>query len=168
MTNYLQADLLALRRKVASWWAKPRREKIWFVPALILLGIVRCVLLIVPFRHIAPLLGKAIQETSLEPQADESEIAYALSIGHAIELAASYTPWESKCLAQAITARVLLGFNYLPYSLFLGVHNGTAEGMRAHAWVCTGSAVVTGEKSCQEFTVVSTFVSRNLSRSHLS
>ena len=168
MAKYLHALVSPLRRKVASWWAMPRQEKLWLVPAWILLGIVRCVLLIVPFRRIAPLLGKSIQETSLEPRADESQIAYALSIGHAIELAASYAPWESKCLAQAITARVLLGLNSLPYSLFLGVHNDTAQGMRAHAWVRTGCAIVTGENGCLEFTVVSTFVSPNPSRSHFS
>lgn len=130
------------------------------MPAFILLGLTRWALLWIPFRHIAPQLGVQVQTASLVPLADEKQVACALHIGRAIESAAAYTPWESKCLAQAITARLLLGFNSVPYALFLGVHNSAREGMRAHAWVLTGSTVVTGGENLQEFTVVSTFASK--------
>lgn len=154
--------LAVLRRKAGAWRRMPLAEKLWFAPAYLLLGLMRLVLMAVPFRWIAPLLGHGMQTAAVVPLASEREISRALHIGRAIRTAARYTPWDSKCLVQAMAARVLLGVNGLPYALFLGVNKDGESSMAAHAWVCTGPAAVTGGHSFAQFTVVGTFVSPTL------
>ena len=105
----IRGTLAVLRRKAVTWWCKPRAEKLWCASAFLLLGVARVALLTVPFRRIAPLLGHDMQTAAVMPLASECQVFRALRIGRAIRTAARYTPWESKCLAQALAARVLLG-----------------------------------------------------------
>ena len=155
----MRTTLSVLGRKARSWRRRPLAEKLWVVPAFLLLGISRAALLTLPFRWIVPWLGHSLQTAALVPLASTTETARALRIGHAVGVAARHTPWDSACLAQAITARILLGLNQLPYALFLGVDKRGDEGFAAHAWVCTGRAAVTGGHSFADFTVVGTFSS---------
>ena len=150
-----------LVRKARAWRRKPAEEKLWFAPAFVLLGMARAALLTLPFRRIAPLLGRNLQAAAV-PLAGEQEVARALHIGRAVRTAARYTPWESQCLAQAMAARVLLGVNGLPYGLYLGVRKRGESGVTARAWVCTGPAAVTGGRGFGQFAVVGTFVSPRL------
>lgn len=150
-----------LWRKARAWRRRPLEEKVWFAPAFLLLGLARAALLTVPFRRIAPLLGHNMQG-AVVPLAGEREVARALHIGHAVRTAARYTPWQSKCLAQAMAARVLLGVSDVPYGLYLGVQRSGDSGVVAHAWVCSGPAAVTGGRGFGQFTVVGTFVSFRL------
>ena len=154
-----------LVRKAGSWRRKPAEERLWFAPAFLLLGLARATLVAVPFRRIAPSLGYDLKTAAVVPLASEDEVVRALHIGRAVRTAARYTPWQSRCLAQAMAARVLLAMNGLPYGLYLGVENSRDSGMTAHAWVCTGPAAVTGGRSFGRFTVVGTFVSPRLFRS---
>lgn len=148
-----------VRRKGRAWRRRPAEEKAWVAPAFILLGLSRAALLTVPFRRIAPLLGHDLRTAPAVPLAHSDEVARALHVGRAVRTAARYTPWQSKCLAQAITARVLLGVSRLPYGLYLGVERDAVAGMVAHAWVCSGRASVTGGDGFERFTVVAAFVS---------
>lgn len=147
-----------LRRMVNAWCRRHWREKIWLVPAFVLLGCMRAALLLVPFRHLAPFLGRNLQASAVVPLAGRSDIVRAGHIGAAIRTAARCTPWESKCLAQAMAARLLLGLNRIPYGLYLGLDKRNPGGMTAHAWVHAGSMPVTGGDGFGQFTVVSTFV----------
>lgn len=162
VTNATPPVFHLLLRKLRSWRGRPLAEKLWFGPAFLLLGIARAALLTVAFRRLAPLLGQGLQTAALVPLATEAEIVRALHIGRAVRLAANYTPWESKCLAQAMVARVLLGMKRLPYALYLGVSKSGDANMEAHAWVCVGHAAITGGHSFGRFTVVGTFVSPGL------
>lgn len=141
----------ALRRR--HW-----REILWLGPAFLLLGIMRGLLLIVPFRGVARHLGRHIQNISLIPLAIPRHQTIADHIGSAIRTAANYTPWESKCLAQAMTARILLGLNGIPYAVFLGVNKQNPSSMTAHAWVWVDRIPVTGGDGFTDYTVVSTFI----------
>ena len=155
----MRTTLAVLGRKARSWRRRPLAEKLWFVPAYALLGLSRVALLTIPFRWIAPRLGHSLQTAAVVPLAGATETARAQAIGHAIETAARHTPWESACLAQAITARVLLGISRLPYAVYLGVDKRGDAGIAAHAWVSTGRAAVTGGHGFNEFTVVGTYSS---------
>lgn len=160
MSEATHTSLLGrLRRKASAWRRRPWAEKRWFFIAVVLLGLARLAVLTVPFKRIAPWLGKNLQTAAVVPLATERQVASALHIGRAVRMAARYTPWESKCLPQAMAARVLLGANRLPYALFMGVKNSRESGMTAHAWVCTGAAAVIGGHSFGDFTVVGTYVS---------
>ena len=160
MTSHaLHRSCSVLRRKANAWRRKPPEEKLYFAPAFLLLGLARAALLMVPFRRIAPFLGHDMKTAASVPLAGQQEVARALHIGRAVRTAARYTPWQSRCLAQAMAARVLLGASGLPYGLYLGVEQGADAGMTAHAWVCTGPAAVTGGRGFGQFSVVGTFVS---------
>lgn len=154
--------LKSLPRKVQAWRRRHWLEKVWFGPAFLLLGCMRAALLLAPFRRLAPCLGRHLQALPVIPLVDRSGCVRASHIGAAIRTAARYTPWESKCLAQAMVARVLLGLNRLPYALYLGLDTRAPAGMAAHAWVCVGPVAVTGGDSFGQFTVVSTFVAPNV------
>lgn len=161
-TDRLYRLLTLIRRKAGAWWGMPFVEKAWFFAAYPLLGLARLALLIVPFRQIAPWLGQNLQTAAITPLATHQQIAQARHIGHAVQIAARHTPWESKCLAQAMVARALLGIKRLPYALYLGVRKEGEAGMTAHAWVYTGRLAVTGGRSFGQFTVIGTFVSPRL------
>ncbi len=142
----------------------PREEKLWLAPAFLLLGLSRAALLTVPFRRIAPFLGCNMGAVVAVPLADEREVARSLHIGRAVRTASRYTPWQSKCLAQAMAARALLGLCGLPYGLYLGVDKSGSADVVAHAWVCTGRAAVTGGRAFGRYTVVGAFGSPRLGR----
>lgn len=147
-----------LPRIAKAWRRRHWQEKIWLLPAFVLLGGMRAALLLVPFHHLAPLLGRNLQALPVVPLVGRADIVRAGHIGAAIRTAARYTPWESKCLAQAMAARLLLGLNRIPYGLYLGLDKRNPGGMTAHAWVYAGSMAVTGGDSFGQFTLVSTFV----------
>jgi hypothetical protein len=137
-------------------------EKVLLLPAWLLLGASRFVILAFPFRYLAPWLGTQAGVSSWIPLLGAHQEARALSIGRVVRRAAAHTPWESTCLPQAVTARVLLGICGIPYSLFFGVaRNSEGHGAGAkidgHAWVAAGSIPVTGGVSFDEFTIVGCF-----------
>ena len=159
-----------LNRKWQSWRRMPVTERGWFFIAFPLLGLARFGILTVPFRWMAPLLGHNHQTSAFIPLASPEQWRQALAIGRGIRTAARYTPWESRCLAQAMVARCLLGLRGLPYGLYFGLCKDSSEagGMHAHAWVCTGPVAVTGGHSFGQFTVVGAFYADQLRRAEVS
>jgi len=142
----------------------PAREKAWFMFAWLFSGIVRASLLSIPFRWIAPRLGTHFNNTQLCALTTEDKRKLAWRIGKITELATKYTPWESKCLVQAMVARVLLGYYKIPYIMHLGVTKTEDPDnlLKAHAWLYVGPWVITGREGHKQFTVVSTFITPSL------
>lgn len=95
------------------------------------------------------------------PADDPGKVEYIRRIGWAIGAVSRYTPWESKCLVQAIVAKLLLRRQLLPNTLYLGVANGDAGKLVAHAWIRTGTRVVTGGYGLDAYTIVATFADFN-------
>ena len=153
-----------LYRTSRSWRAKPPAEKALIPVAFVLLGASRAALAAVPFRRIAPLLGEDVGAAAVVPLAGGREIARARTVARVVETAARLAPWQSRCLARALTARVLLGAAGVPYALFLGVTRADDADLKAHAWVCTGPVSVTGGRPFGRFTVVGTFVAPAFAR----
>jgi len=141
------------------------RELSWADRGLLLeaslwLGVARLALLTVPFKWIAPFLGRQKAETGPElgphPEKD------ILRIGWAVRCVACRTPWESACLAQAIAADRMLQRRGIPGTLYLGMAKGETEAWQAHAWLRCGPHVLTGGPGHERFAVVSTFASTRL------
>jgi hypothetical protein len=76
-------------------------EKLWFVPAFLLLGLARAALLTVPFRRIAPFLDHCVPAVAV-PLTTDGGTSRALHMGRAVRTAARYTPWRAQCLVQAM------------------------------------------------------------------
>ncbi|WP_017672021.1 lasso peptide biosynthesis B2 protein [Blastomonas sp. AAP53] len=154
-----------LSRKVATFLALPRFQKLWLAPTWLALGIARLAVLLVPFRHLGRFVGVPAGVNAWVPLATEAQCRRADAIGQVIRLAASYTPFDANCFTQALAARALLGLYRIPYALFFGVaRDQLAAGLKAHAWVATGPVKVTGNESFSTFTVVGMYVPQGLTR----
>jgi Transglutaminase-like superfamily len=147
-----------LRRKLNTFARQSRLSQILLLPAWCLTGLARAVVLIFPFKSYAPVLGRYAGLAAVIPLAEDRNYRTALSIGRAVRMASTITPWQANCQAQAIAARCLLGLFGVPYAVFYGVANAPEQAMKAHAWVCCGPVPVTGGYGFDEFTVVAVFV----------
>lgn len=142
-------------------WRTLRRQSLLtlllLLPAWLLSGAARLLVLSLPFRRFAPYLGAHHGLGSLIPVLELGQVSRARSIGSAVRIAGKYAPWNANCQAQAIAARVLLGVFRVPYALFYGLARDPNAALKAHAWVCAGPVRVTGGYSFDQFTVVAVF-----------
>lgn len=150
--------LSTLHRKARNFARRPLFEQAWFLPVWLLLGASRLLITFVPFRSLAPHLGRHSGATPWVPLLDVQRTAMAHSIGRVVQMAAKYTPWKSNCFPQAATARILLGLYRIPYCLFFGVDPANNARIQAHAWIVSGRIPVCGGQSFEQFTVVGCFV----------
>lgn len=149
-----------LIRKASNLWRQPLFVWAWLTPVWLLLGVAKALIIAVSFKRISPLFGDSGGIDPLRPLIEPSQVNRAIQIGRVIRMAARYTPWDSNCFPQAIVARVLLGFNGIPYAMYLGLRRDpSGPGLQAHAWVAAGRIDVTGGASFSRFTVVSMFLS---------
>lgn len=122
---------------------------------------VRCV----PFRRIAPFLGKvaAVDKEDADDRIEYSRQDERLQVGLAIARASHHLPWECTCLMQAIAGRAMLKRRGRPTALYLGVAKvgaGSAEAteyLAAHAWLSSGGMIVTGRSEAERFTPLACF-----------
>jgi len=129
-----------------------------FLEAYVTLGVMRLAILKVPLKRLT---------RSLEYQQDDMEIIAldalqlrtALLVGRAIGRASNFTPWESACLAQSLTARRMLEKRAIPGVFYLGVAKDAdaKEKMKAHSWTQCGEKIITGFEGHEDFTVLSVF-----------
>jgi len=145
-------------RKVKTFFLLKDNRKILLMEALCFLGLARLALLIFDFKMIAPHLGKRTEYT---PPAREEKCLRreAGKVGWAVATMSRYTPWESKCLVQAMAAKIMLNRRKIRNTLYLGVAKDEVGHMIAHAWVKCGGIPLTGAMSAEKFTVVSAFSS---------
>lgn len=126
-----------------------------FIQAWICLAIARVMLIFVPFRKIAPLLGKSVTnghtistKTSLRPQ----------RIRSAIRRAAAWSPWRTKCFEQALAGKLMLSCRNMSGIVFFGI-NKVGDDLQAHAWLESEGVVITGGKEADQFIVIARFKS---------
>ncbi|MBL4818673.1 MAG: lasso peptide biosynthesis B2 protein [Deltaproteobacteria bacterium] len=89
------------------------------------LVIARGTLIILPFRMIAPRLSHSAKIH------DQAAVAW---IAAWVEACAHKLPWQTKCLEQAIAAKLMLRRRGISNKLYLGVKQQDGE-MKAHAWL---------------------------------
>jgi hypothetical protein len=148
-----------LKQKYDIYCRQPRFIQIWLIPTWSFLGISRLLILSCKFRHIAPLLGTAAELNAHPPLLTPQEETIACKIARVVFIAARHTPWESNCFTQAITARALLGLYQIPYLLYFGLmRSPTRQTLEAHAWVQSGSVIVSGGNNVEQFTIVGCFI----------
>lgn len=118
-------------------------------------------MLYVPFKILKSHMGKL----NLESAESEDETVYrqASRIAWAIRTTVKYTPWQSKCLVQSLTAQYLLTKKHIASTLYLGVskeemlnHNNKSTDLIAHSWIRCGNYFVTGGNG-NHFAVVAKF-----------
>jgi hypothetical protein len=123
--------------------------------ALALLALARMAVLLLPFRWVARVLGKQ------EAQTPEQEVAakdwQARRIGAMVRDTARNVLWTSKCLDQALAAKVMLARRGIATTVYFGVNVDEQGQLAAHAWLRSGTRYVTGGKIRDRYTVINTF-----------
>ena len=138
--------------RCAAWQRHTWRERQLFLAAFCWLGLMRLLVLALPFQWL--LSGLRLRPCAMQPQAScEMPPAVAL-IRCAVQSASGYTPWTSNCLAQALAAQRMLHRRRLPSTLYIGVAKPADQPLTAHAWLCCGEAFVTGEAGWRQFTPI--------------
>jgi len=133
-------------------------EKKLFLEAYKMLGIMRAAILIVSFKRLTRSFEHLPSKEEIIPL-NEKELQTAIMVGQAISRAAAYTPWESACLVQSLTAQKMLQKRGIPGVFYLGAAKDeeSKEKMKAHAWTRCGDTIITGESGHEAFTVLSVF-----------
>lgn len=130
----------------------PQRR--FLAEAFCLLAFARFAILLIPFRGIAPFLGQVMAESASH---DPENAGLADRISWAVQTAARHTPWQSKCLAQAMAAKMMLKRRKVCSTLYLGLAKEKGGAVSAHAWLRCGERILTGTPAHEQFTVVAHF-----------
>lgn len=143
------------------------RDKLLIIKAFILSGVFRMAILYIPFKKLKGYMGEVNRESSSD--LSKNQYNTAVRILWAIEKVVKYTPWESKCLVQSLTAQYLLYHEGIESTLYLGVsreHNLQFQLIKnnekrksdfiAHSWIRCGKLFVTGGNG-ENFAVVAKF-----------
>ena len=142
-------------KRVVKFVALSSQDKRLFLAAFCLSGIIRLVILLLPFRFLAPVLGNSMRESSMEEK--DTKLGEAKRVGRMVERVSRYTPWESNCLVQAIVGKVLLRKHGISNTLYLGVKMEEERCLVAHAWLRCAETILTGGQVYKKFSVVGKF-----------
>jgi hypothetical protein len=130
-------------------------DRCLFLEAALFLALVRPAVMILPFRWIAPWLGHYMAESSRTTPVEHEELAER--VGWCVRSAGGNLPGESRCLAQGVAGKLMLKRRGIPSTLYLGASKDEQHLVRYHAWLRSGSTIITGGPLIKQYTVVSTF-----------
>ena len=115
----------------------------------------KLLLLLLPFRWIAPRLGRPMAESPAT--IGKSERRLASRVSWAVESVARHAPLSFVCLPQAIAAKWMLRRRRLASTLYLGVARPDEVKITAHAWLRAGDKILTGRAESRTHTTLATF-----------
>lgn len=149
-------------RRLLNFLSRPCADIRLVVQVTFLLGMTRLLINTLPFRWLEKLLGQRMVETASEEPLPHLHQAH--KIAWAIHAVSPYTPWESNCFPQALTAKILLRRRAIPSTLYMGaafkkgepVPNGELA-LHGHAWLRCGPMYVTGGDGSKNFGAVAAF-----------
>lgn len=78
-------------------------------------------------------------------------------VSRAVHTMSRVTWWESQCLVKAYAAMKMLNRRGISSTLYLGSGRDEQGNMAAHAWLRSGSYLVTGKEGHERYTVVGMF-----------
>jgi len=141
-------------------------QRLALIEAACALAVAQSAIHWLPFRWIAPRLGRLENATfgaspipgtaSVHLKVGQSN--QARRVAWAVQTLAHHLPWDSRCLAQAVAGKWMLQRRALPSTLYLGVDHGQEQWLEAHAWLRCGGEFVTGEPDYERFKVIAAFV----------
>ena len=128
----------------AGGWLAAARLAVWFMP----------------FRRLAKGLGKKMAESpTTETEVQRSS---AILISWAVQGLGQRLPWMSQCLVQALAATWMLQRRCIPSTFYFGLAKDPSKQLKAHAWVRSGTLVLTGAQGRDQFKAVATFAASGL------
>lgn len=129
-------------------------DKILLFEASIILIIIKLLIRLLPIRFYKKIFGKQNSEPEIQVSENQSHTLYKIS--QAIVRSRKVIPWKSKCLTEAIAAKIMLRKRGIASTLFLGI-NKDEDKMIAHAWLRCGNTYITGRRGMNKFVVLSSF-----------
>lgn len=140
-----------LRKFLAHDWT----GRLLLFEALAWLCWVKLLLVCVPFRWIAPYLGRPMVQSP--PNVPVAARALALRISWAVQSVAKHVPFGFVCLPQAIAAKWMLRRRRLASTLYLGLARPEEAKFSAHAWLRAGDRILTGRTESLTHSPIATF-----------
>ena len=137
----MQAFCLLIR-KIKTFIFKIRiKDKLLFLEAFLLTGIMRFKILRKPFNKLKEEMGTYNKESKEDAELVEYKVCK--KIRWIVTTISNHTPWESLCLVQALTVQNMLKRRNISTTIYLGVNKIDNE-MKAHAWIRCGKMYITG------------------------
>lgn len=130
----------------------------WLVAQVyILLGITRLAINTLPFPRLENFLGQRMEETEINVA--RTDLRQARRIAWAIHAVSAYTPWESNCFPQGLTAKILLRRRGIPSTLYMGARfkHDEESTLGGHIWLRCGPLYVTGGNGSRDFGAIASF-----------
>jgi len=124
----------------------PSHEKILFIKAWILLGIISLGSSLLPFATLKKVLAVIGSLTArVDQELSEDQLVWAVGT------ASRYLP-KATCLAQALTLQLFLKQSGRKAYLYIGVNGGEGGHLNAHAWVESQGRILIGESDLSRYT----------------
>ncbi|MDZ7717597.1 MAG: lasso peptide biosynthesis B2 protein [Balneolaceae bacterium] len=132
---------------------KPIYEKFHLIKISAYVAWYRFFILSFSFKKLSKKLGEL---NTIPLQADSKPETFNLA--DKIRHVSQVVPWESKCLVQAVVAKILLRKRGIESTLYLGVRKAEdGSSLEAHAWLDVGNQTILGGDVSDQFTVVSSY-----------
>jgi hypothetical protein len=134
------------------------RERMAVMEAALCLACAR-LLLWIPFRRLAPFLGRAQPAGGAQPLVTlpDERRREALSVRRALLRVSRHLPWHSSCLVCAIAGRIMLRRRHMPSVLLLGARSDPQTDLAAHAWLQCGEVDVIGAEIAAQYAPIVAF-----------
>lgn len=131
--------------------------------AIAYLALARLVLLILPFRKVADVLGDLVAPDDPRVLAavtatTPGSAGVAAEIGRTLEAVAKWVPFRAVCLQQALAGHAMLRRRRIPSVLHLGSGRDETRKFIAHAWLQAAGLPVTGYPPAPQIREVGCFI----------
>lgn len=125
-----------------------RSDRCTLLQTYLLLTLVRLGLLLLPFERLwkgLVKLGQPQPSTTVVVTDVKTEAQTVRQVIWAVNLSARFSPGGPKCLARALTTKVLLDRRQCPCDFKIGVAKSEQGKLEAHAWIEVQNQVVMGQ-----------------------
>lgn len=148
---YFKKGWLRLAMKwVHKYISLSSQSRTLLIQAFLWLSLIHVGLRVIPLRHLHSVVKWAIANATHQKPSDEIQIE---NIIWAIETATSYVPGHPKCLARALSTKILMHQYGYPCNLQVGVAKDRNAGLSAHAWIeHDGQVLIGGGRDLASFT----------------
>lgn len=129
-------------------------ERVLYMRAFVYMLIIRFWMLFIRFSWYEKYFGKRFVESTTPFPMEKLDVVQ--SIRKAVAAISNNTPWESKCMVQAITGKWLLHQQGIPSTLYFGIGKNDSQKTKlaAHAWLRVGDKIIIGKDGHKTFKVV--------------
>lgn len=146
--------MLLVKKIYKFFWKGSWLEKKLIVQSFVYMLVIRHLMLKVKFKRYQKYLGERGVESTRDYSAAHDEIIK--TVRRIVLSTSKNTPWESKCMVQAVSCKWLLKKYGVESTIYFGIKPDEENKgkLKAHAWLRVGEYIVTGREGHKAFKVV--------------